>query len=477
MAVTGALKKPLLLRIAAVAVGVFGLGLYRRALTTPPPAADVLGLGIAATAAMAGGLLLWRLAARGGARAPEHLLLLSVALAPAAFLVSVPETIWDRLGPGHPATLAALGFALLLPGALALVATWADDARLRRWLPSALLAAASVIATLLALEAATRLLGIDPGDGPPSFKETRYETIDSPVPRIIWQLAPNQTWKTIYPSNERQYFDTDRSITYRINAQGFRGEDFSPERRPGVRRVVLMGDSFAFGIGVKERDTVAARLARLLSSHASCPVEVLNFGVLGYTTEQEEALLRKRAVFYSPDLVVVWYFINDPHIEGTIDFLGTKKSPLFFPMARHFSALARLLGSRLTTGISLPALVRTYSEAYRRDDPRWQEVEQALQRMGRTSRRRHVPIVLFVHPVLVSLDGHYPFAAEHAQVLEAARAAGLAAYDLLEPFAGRRAEDLWVHRSDQHPNERADAIAAAYAAEKLRALLPRCDRD
>jgi DNA repair photolyase len=120
--------------------------------------------------------------------------------------------------------------------------------------------------------------------------------------------------------------------------------------------------------------------------------------------------------------------------------------------------------------------VHTYAEAYRPDDPRWIVVREALQRVGRTARERGLPVVLFVHPVLVSLDRRYPFTSEHAQVLRAARQAGLQAFDLLEAFQGQRAEDLWVHRSDQHPNERGHALAAAYAAERLRAVLPPCER-
>jgi hypothetical protein len=96
--------------------------------------------------------------------------------------------------------------------------------------------------------------------------------------------------------------------------------------------------------------------------------------------------------------------------------------------------------------------------------------------MGRTSRERGLPIVLFVHPVLVSLDESYPFAGVHAQVLQAAREAGLSAFDLFDAFRGHNAEDLWVHRSDQHPNERAHAIAADYAAQRLRERLPSCKR-
>jgi lysophospholipase L1-like esterase len=331
------------------------------------------------------------------------------------------------------------------------------------------------VSTLLGLvffEGTVRLLHLDPGGPPPTWRETYYRTVRSAASRIGWQLAPHQRWKTIYPSNERGYFDAEGAVRYRTNAQGFRGDDFVTERRPGVLRIALLGDSFAFGIGVREEDTVARKLEQDLAPR--CRVEVLNFGVLGYSTEQEEALLRKRVLDYQPDLVVVWYFLNDPEIKGTLRFLGAHDKPGFFPLARRFSALARLVGTHLDTGLSVRALVSTYTSAYRADDPRWKTVEEALGRLARTSRERNLPVVLFVHPVLFRLDQRYPFAAVHRQVVEAATRAGLPAFDLFEAFQGRRAEDLWVHRSDQHPNEIGQALAADYAAARLAPLLPAC---
>jgi hypothetical protein len=400
------------------------------------------------------------------------LVVIALILAPAAALMSLPAAVGASLGWRHALTLGALAIVCFAPLVLALHVARLDAPAFVRWRGNVIAAGVSTVLGLAALEAGVRLLGADPGGPPPTFRETPYRTPRSPAPRLVWELAPNQSWKTIYPSNERGYFGPDNAVTYRTNAQGFRGDDFVAERRPGVLRVALLGDSFAFGLGVREEHTVARRLQEALA--VRCPVEVLNFGVLGYTTEQEEALLRKRVLVFHPDLVVVWYFLNDPEIEGTLRFLGGDDPPGFFPVARKVSALARLVGTRLDAGLSLRALIRTYTQAYRTDDPRWKTVEDVLARMGRISRERQLPIVLFVHPVLVQLDNRYPFAAVHRQVLEASARAGIPAFDLMEAFRGRRAEDLWVHRCDQHPNDIGQALAARYAAEKLSPFLPHC---
>jgi hypothetical protein len=96
--------------------------------------------------------------------------------------------------------------------------------------------------------------------------------------------------------------------------------------------------------------------------------------------------------------------------------------------------------------------------------------------MGRTARERGVRVVVCVHPILFRLGPSYPFARIHQQVLDAARRAGLDAVDLAAAFDGTQPEDLWVHRSDQHPNQIAHALAARFAAERIRPLLPPCGR-
>ncbi len=427
-------------------------------------------LALGAIGVQAAGLA-WTYTRRHGTRAAPALSTMLLLLSPAFFLISLPAAYGASLGFGHALPWAALLVVALVPLVLALRAVRLDPPSLARLRVNVLATAISTLLGLGVLETAVRLLHADPGPPPPTFRETPFRTVRSPSPRIGWELAPNQKWKTVYPSNERGYFEADNSVRYRTNAQGFRGDDFSVARRPGALRIALLGDSFAFGLGVKEQDTLARQLEKDLG--APCPIEVINFGVLGYSTDQEEALLRKKVLAYAPDLVMVWYFLNDPEIEGTLRFLGEDHQS-FFPWARRFSALARLVGARLDADLSIRSLIRTYTEAYRQDDPRWQTVEAAFARFARTAQERHLPILLFVHPVLFRLDATYPFAAVHRQVLAAATKAGLPAFDLFPAFEGRRAEDLWVHRSDQHPNEVGHALAAAYAAAKLKPFLPSC---
>ncbi len=99
-----------------------------------------------------------------------------------------------------------------------------------------------------------------------------------------------------------------------INSHGLRDREYSLAKPRDVYRIVMLGDSTTFGWGVPVEQTVAKILERQLnaSAHHDRRFEVLNAGVGNYGTVQEfnHYLTYDRA--FSPDLVILEYFINDP---------------------------------------------------------------------------------------------------------------------------------------------------------------------
>jgi lysophospholipase L1-like esterase len=100
----------------------------------------------------------------------------------------------------------------------------------------------------------------------------------------------------------------------RHNALGFRGPEFAPAKTPGRLRVVCMGESSTYGSGVADDETYPARLqghlARLLAPR---DVEVINAGVLGYTSAENVLHGLFDVAPLAPDLVVYYYTHNDAH--------------------------------------------------------------------------------------------------------------------------------------------------------------------
>jgi hypothetical protein len=71
----------------------------------------------------------------------------------------------------------------------------------------------------------------------------------------------------------------DYEYTTRTNSKGLRGEEIGP-KKPGVYRILVIGDSYVFGWGVDLDQTWVKRLEDLFRA-AGRPVEVINGGMFG----------------------------------------------------------------------------------------------------------------------------------------------------------------------------------------------------
>jgi lysophospholipase L1-like esterase len=99
-------------------------------------------------------------------------------------------------------------------------------------------------------------------------------------------------------------------IPIRINASGYRDEEFEKARAPGTLRVAFLGDSVTFGAGARAEDRFSDRL-RAAGATRQPPIETQNFAINSYTSyhyaQQARALLPE----YAPDAVVVGLCLND----------------------------------------------------------------------------------------------------------------------------------------------------------------------
>jgi DNA repair photolyase len=87
--------------------------------------------------------------------------------------------------------------------------------------------------------------------------------------------------------------------------------------------------------------------------------------------------------------------------------------------------------------------------------------------MVEVCRAEQIPLVVMIFPILHALDDGHPFLDLYAEVAASAEASGARALDLFPGFRGRSARSLWVHPTDQHPNEWAHRLAG----EQLAAFL------
>jgi hypothetical protein len=100
------------------------------------------------------------------------------------------------------------------------------------------------------------------------------------------------------------------TFAYHNNSLGWRGRREYPEAKSTLYRVLMLGDSFTYGLGVNDDQTFAALVEKeLKAEHLS--VEVLNAGCPGKGTDYELKLFQTVGRQFHPDLTVLCFFGND----------------------------------------------------------------------------------------------------------------------------------------------------------------------
>lgn len=110
----------------------------------------------------------------------------------------------------------------------------------------------------------------------------------------------------------RHYMPDEYDIAITTNSAGMRGtKEYPVERVPGKRRILMLGDSFAFGYGVNDDEVVSAVLEELLNERVPGSTEVINLAVSGFGQSEELVTWENKGRAYQPDVVVLFYFDND----------------------------------------------------------------------------------------------------------------------------------------------------------------------
>lgn len=115
------------------------------------------------------------------------------------------------------------------------------------------------------------------------------------------------------------YKPTSTGSTYghpvRINRFGFRGPDFLPRDEGRGIRILLLGDSLTMGQGVAEEERYGTIVeTQLRAYYPETSIEVVNLGVQGFETVEEEKILYRMWDIVRPDLTVVGFYVNDTNV-------------------------------------------------------------------------------------------------------------------------------------------------------------------
>jgi lysophospholipase L1-like esterase len=171
-----------------------------------------------------------------------------------------------------------------------------------------------------------------------------------PDDELMWQGRPHarQTYLDLFcpmrsederkallgrfsPTVPDEFKDSPR-WTVSFNSAGFRDDEFPTAKTFDTIRIIALGDSWTFGHNVDSEKTYPKRLAALLRSEfPDRKIEVLNLGMLAYTSHEGLKLLQRKAPALQPDIVLIGFSMNDASISGWHD------KDVFVPKPKRFN--------------------------------------------------------------------------------------------------------------------------------------------
>ena len=240
-------------------------------------------------------------------------------------------------------------------------------------------------------------------------------------------------------------------VHIKINTAGFRDDEWAKHEG---QKVVILGDSVAWGWGVEMSAAFPQLLERSLRDTNVPPPVVYNMAVDGYSTEQELRLLETRGMALQPDVVIINYVLNDPDTrDGGLARYYTSEFKLQY--------LARRAWNRIRQFMAADADLNEYHQlihAYGKE-----EIAERFRRLGKIGIEHDVTILVAVTPVFRFQPGEpYGWQNIHDFVEQLCIQNELLFLDLTKAFEG---ESSSKHAFDQwHPTESGHARIAEVLA-------------
>jgi hypothetical protein len=251
-----------------------------------------------------------------------------------------------------------------------------------------------------------------------------------------------------------------------------RATGYDPDRE---YQAAIVGDSFAFGEGVKETDTLGYLLNRKYPR-----VNFRTYADSGMNIGQVEETC-SRILLLAPAVrsIVYVYNLNDVLLSrevGDLQKVIVDFQNLFLHRAKAGQGpiAAALERSKLYVLLRKAWVVRresalatgNYQDMYLSEANRSEffATMDVLKGINETARARGVSFAVVVHPLLnKDLFGRYPFEGVHAAIMAACRERGVPCLDGYEAFRDFSSfGSLVVNPLDYHPNGRSNRILADY---------------
>ncbi|MBI5056917.1 MAG: hypothetical protein HZB61_09925 [Nitrospirae bacterium] len=316
-------------------------------------------------------------------------------------------------------------------------------------------------------------------------------------------VTPNKQDHQVQPVNQTKFFPlhvvVDAPFLYGLNpehpeisSQGLRDDKFVIPKPAGTLRILVLGDSIAYGVGVSKDQTFPKRLQTTLRRQFKA-VDVINSGVSGYSAYNELQFYLSKGREFEADIVIVAFCMNDvanPRLQWwgfhkerlvsipdeaipNIDYDRNHAIPRLKKLKRAQQAdlvenkpslLERSeLYNSVTRGIDLLFLEKTENTPDVKSkvptyitgedtlsikvlldetSPEWKWLTSVYDKLHNATEADHAKLIIAVFPLAYQLDKDYPFFPQE-NIARYCRQNSIPCIDLLTPFRQHRKEDIF----------------------------------
>ena len=263
---------------------------------------------------------------------------------------------------------------------------------------------------------------------------------------------------------------------YRYQKDALRQDkEFSTAKDKNVFRILVLGDSFTFGQGLKSiSDTYPKILENKLNSMKSdTRYEVINAGQMALETVDELNFLKAKGLAYQPDIIILGYVYNDAIPDPAPDSSGMNISLFRQIHGKIYSNSYLLCVSQINKILSLEYIKDSFTQKEYNDEVNnilyWYSGEnlkkhrQDLEELIGIAHNNGTPIVIMMFPFTLDVNNRqdYQFKQVHSILKDIAENKSAYFIDLYTEFSKAPIElSLRVNKQDNHPNELAHKIAA-----------------
>ncbi|HTY38288.1 MAG TPA: SGNH/GDSL hydrolase family protein [Bacteroidota bacterium] len=276
-----------------------------------------------------------------------------------------------------------------------------------------------------------------------------------------------------------------------IDAFGVRQSRGRPQAPvPDGKRVAFFGDSFTFGEGVGDDETLPALVDSILQIERPSEYATINFGVPNFNSIQEYIYLRRFGIRAAPSIVIVQWLENDvvsngyttPDLDSldagrNLHLRGTESSEEtgFLPRLHRW-----LQKESDLYAFAVPA-VKEFADRYLGwhlgvEDGLWTDFSkpgallslESLRRASQFCAEQKISFGVVIYPVPRSLTTDYYQNNVYSKMEDFCRRNRISCLNLFtEVFHDRDFRELIVSRRNLHPNAAANRLAAKAIARWL----------